>query len=58
MYQKAHAAIRKNPSHAKKATKPGKAKRWTAKMLTLAERKAKVKAAKDQFLAQIQDQKE
>ena len=41
-----------------KADKGGKPKRWTAKKLTLAERKAKVKAAKAEFLAQIEDQKE
>jgi large subunit ribosomal protein L5e len=58
MYKKAHAAIRKNPSHAKKVVKAGKPKRWTAKKLTLEERKAKVKAAKADFLAQIEDQKE
>jgi large subunit ribosomal protein L5e len=58
MYKKAHEAIRKNPVHAKKAAKPGKPKRWTAKKLTLEQRKAKVKAAKEAFLAQIEDQKE
>jgi len=59
IYQKCHAAIRKDPSHTKKAVaKAGKVKRWTAKKLTLAERKAKVKAAKADFLAQIEDQKE
>ena len=58
MYKKAHAAIRKNPSHAKKVVKAEKPKRWTAKKLTLEERKAKVKAAKAEFLAQIEDQKE
>jgi len=58
IYKKAHAAIRKDPSHPKKASKGGKPKRWTAKKLTLAERKAKVKTAKETFLAQIEDQKE
>ncbi len=58
IYKKAHAAIRKDPSHTKKAAKGGKPKRWTAKKLTLAERKAKVKTAKETFLAQIEDQKE
>ena len=58
IYQKAHAAIRKDPTHPQKAVKAGKPKRWTAKKLTLAERKAKVKAAKAEFLAQIEDQKE
>jgi large subunit ribosomal protein L5e len=58
MYKSAHAAIRKNPSHTKKVAKAGKQKRWTAKKLTLEERKAKVKTAKAEFLAQIEDQKE
>jgi len=58
MYKKAHAAIRKDPSHAKKAAKGGKPKRWTAKKLTLEERKVKVKTAKEEFLAQIEDQKD
>jgi len=59
MYRKAHEAIRNNPSHVKKASKvAGKPKRWTAKKLTLEERKAKVKAAKEEFLAQMEDQKE
>ena len=58
IYEKAHAAIRKDPAHPQKAVKAGKPKRWTAKKLTLEERKAKVKAAKAQFLAQIEDQKE
>ena len=59
MYRKAHDAIRKNPVHTKKVAKvTGKPKRWTAKKLTLEERKARVKAAKEQFLAQIEDQKE
>jgi large subunit ribosomal protein L5e len=58
IYKKAHAAIRKDPSHPKKAAKGGKPKRWTAKKLTLEERKAKVKKAKEDFLAQIEDQKE
>ena len=59
MYRKAHDAIRKNPVQTKKVAKvTGKPKRWTAKKLTLEERKARVKAAKEQFLAQIEDQKE
>merc|ERR1711922_45705 len=47
MYKKAHAAIRADPAH-----KPA------AKKVTLAERKARVQAQKDEFLAQIEAQKE
>merc|ERR1712154_677952 len=50
MYKKAHAAIRKNPEGPKKVAK----KRWTAKKLTHAERKAKVEKTKTEFLAQIE----
>jgi len=59
MYTKAHAAIRKNPEAvAKKPTKAGKPKRWNAKKITLADRKAKIKNTKEEFLAQIEAQKE
>jgi large subunit ribosomal protein L5e len=58
LFKKAHAAIRKDPTHAKPDKKASKGKRWNAKKLTLEERKAKVKAAKDEFLAQIESQKE
>jgi len=58
MYSKAHAAIRKDPEAKPKAKKTPAKKRWTAKKLTLAERKAKVQKAKDEFLSQIEAQKE
>jgi large subunit ribosomal protein L5e len=58
IYKKAHAAIRKDPTHTKKAKKAGKPKRWTDKKLTLEERKAKIKAAKEEFMAQIEAQKD
>jgi len=58
MYKNAHAAIRKDPSPVTKAKKQPKAKRWNAKKLTLAERQEKVKKAKEEFLAQIEAQKE
>jgi len=58
LFKKAHAAIRNDPTHAKSSKKTGKGKRWNAKKLTLEERKAKVKAAKEEFLAQIESQKE
>merc|ERR1712165_451198 len=58
MYKKAHAAIRADPAHAKKA--PGKVvkKRWNAKKQGLEARKAKVAASKEAFLAQVEDMKE
>lgn len=54
LYKKAHASIRADPSHkkkehAKKATK----KRWNDKKLTLAQRKAKVAAHKEAFIAKL-----
>merc|ERR1711862_393558 len=52
MYKKAHAAIRADPAH-----KPS-VKKDVTKKITLAERKAKVQAQKDEFLAQIEAQKE
>ena len=58
MYKKAHAAIRKNPEGPKKAAKKVTKKRWTAKKLTNAERKAKVEKTKTEFLAQIEAQRE
>merc|ERR1711890_108068 len=58
MYTKAHAAIRKDPLRAKKPAKKITKKRWTAKRLTYAERKAKVVKTKEEFLAQIEAQKE
>merc|ERR1711922_72156 len=58
MYKKAHAAIRADPAHKPAAKKDVQVKRWNAKKLTLAERKARVQAQKDEFLAQIEAQKE
>ena len=58
VYTKAHAAIRKDPLRAKKPEKKITKKRWTAKRLTYAERKAKVAKNKEEFLAQIEAQKE
>merc|ERR1711909_188289 len=57
MYVKAHAAIRKDPSRPAKAEKAITKKRFGAKKLTYAERKAKVQKTKDEFLAQIEAQK-
>ena len=58
IYTKAHAAIRKDPLRVKKAEKTITKKRWSAKRLTYAERKAKVEKTKEEFLAQIEAQKE
>merc|ERR1711979_157047 len=58
MYKKAHAAIRAAPSPAAKKYKKVTKKRWTAAKIGLEARKAKVAAAKEAFLAQIEDQKE
>ena len=58
MYTKAHAAIRKNPIHVKKDAKKVTKKRWTAKRLSYGERKAKVQKNKDEFLAQVEAQKD
>jgi len=57
MYTNAHKSIRADPAAgAKKDVIP--AKRWNAKKITLAERKAKVATAKADFLSQLEDQKE
>merc|ERR1712233_31057 len=58
MYQKAHAAIRADPTPKAKVEKKVTKKRWTAAKIGLEARKAKVAAAKEAFLAQIEDQKE
>jgi len=58
MYKKAHAAIRADPAHKSTAKKDVKKKRWNAKKITLADRKAKVAKAKEEFLSQIEAQKE
>lgn len=58
MYKNAHAAIRADPSPKPAATKSVTKKRWNAKKIGLAARQAKVKAAKEEFLSQIEAQKE
>lgn len=58
MYKNAHAAIRKDPAHNPAAKKQVKPKRYTAKKLTREERQDKVKKAKEEFLAQIEAQRE
>lgn len=58
MYSSAHAAIRSDPSPKPKPKKQVQKKRWTAKKLTLAERKAKVAQAKKEILEQIEAQKD
>nr|ALS04481.1 60S ribosomal protein L5 [Acartia pacifica] len=58
MYKKCHAAIRADPAAKPAAKKSVTKKRWTAKKLTLEERRAKVQAAKDEFMSQIEAQKE
>jgi len=58
MYAKAHSGIRKDPIRAKTPTKKVTKKRFGAKRLTYAERKAKVAKSKEEFLAQIEAQKE
>jgi len=58
MYKKAHAAIRKDPERQVKAQKDVQKKRFGAKRLTHAERKAKVEKTKEEFLAQIEAQRD
>ncbi len=58
MYTKAHAAIRKDPEHKPKPKKNVQKKRWTAKKLTLEQRQAKVAKAKEEFLSQIEAQRD
>lgn len=58
MYKNAHAAIRKDPSLKKPAAKKVQKKRWTAKRLTNAERRAKVNKVKKEFLEQIEAQRD
>jgi len=56
MYKKAHEAIRANPDVKKSAKDPSKIKkkRWTAKKLTLEQRKERVAAKKKEFLAKLE----
>jgi len=58
MYTKAHKAIRADPSPAAKADKNVTKKRWNAKKLTLAERKAGVASRKADFMEQLEAIKE
>jgi len=58
VYKKAHAAIRADPVLKPAAKKEVTKKRWNAKKIGLAARQAKVKAAKAEFMSQIEAQKE
>jgi len=51
MYRNAHAAIRADPMRAEKPAKEIKVKRWTAKRLTIQQRKARVAQKKAAFVA-------
>lgn len=54
IYKKAHAAIRADPSHQKKEHKKAATKkRWNDAKLTLVQRKAKVAARKEAFIAKL-----
>jgi len=58
MYKKCHSAIRKDPSPKAKVQKKVATKRWNAAKIGLVARKAKVAKTKEEFLAQLEDQKE
>jgi large subunit ribosomal protein L5e len=58
MYKKAHSAIRADPTSKPAAKKNITKKRWNAKKIGLEARQAKVKATKEEFIAQIEAQKE
>ena len=58
MYQKAHAAIRADPSPKAKSTKKVEKKRWTAKKIGLEARREKVAKAKQTFMDQLEQMKE
>ena len=55
MYRDAHAAIRADPGRAPKPAKEIKVKRWTAKRLSIQQRKARVAQKKAAFLAQMSE---
>lgn len=58
LYKKAHASIRTDPAH-KKVEKTGiTKKRWTAKKLTLEQRKKRVSDRKAAFLAKLKTESE
>ncbi|CDI98331.1 ribosomal protein l5 [Echinococcus multilocularis] len=54
MYQKAHAAIREDPSYTKKERAEVKHRRFNRKKLTLKARRERVRQKKAQFLSQLQ----
>merc|ERR1711931_612517 len=54
LYKKAHAAIRSDPAHKPSGKKDVPHRRWNAKKIGLAARKAKVAKAKEEFLSQIE----
>jgi large subunit ribosomal protein L5e len=58
LYTSAHAAIRKDPEHKAAPKKKVEKKRWNLKRITLEARKAKVQKAKQEFLSQIEAQRE
>jgi len=59
IYKKAHASIRADPSHQKKEhKKPATKKRWNEAKLTLEQRKAKVAARKEAFIAKLKAEAE
>jgi len=58
MYTKAHSAIRSNPEAKPAGKKSVQKKRWTAKKLTREQRQAKVQKTKEEFLAQIEAQRD
>lgn len=60
VYKKAHAAIRADPSYQKKEhkKKPATKKRWNDAKLTLEQRKAKVAARKEAFIAKLKAEAE
>jgi len=58
LYTDAHAAIRKNPDFQKKQEKKVEKKRWTAKKLSLKERKARVAQKKAHILKKIAAEQE
>merc|ERR1712137_915292 len=51
MYRNAHAAIRADPMRSEKPAKEVKVKRWTAKRLSIQQRKARVAQKKAAFIA-------
>ena len=55
LYRNAHAAIRANPTRDAKPAKEVKVKRWTAKRLTIQQRKARVAQKKAAFLAKAKE---